>query len=395
MTVEGRAVVPAATVLGISSAAALVPLNSTMIAVALPSIAAAFDISTARVSVLVIVYLICMLIGQPIAGRISDAVGSWRTIGVALVGLAAFSALASVANSFELLVAARVFQALCAAALSPSAQSLLRTAAGPDEQGRVFGIFGSAMGVGSAVGPVVGGVMVALFGWRAVFLINVPIALAAAAASRTITERRPTEKAEQVVGDDRIANRTFVAGFSTQALSTQAQYALILLTPIILNARGWGAGSIGLILSAMTLGIIVASPRGGRAGDLVGRRTPVTAGLMVAAVAVAVLAIAGREVEPVLLVVAVAIFGLGFGVAVPNITSASLSSVPEHRTGAAAGIFTMSRYVGSISTTVLLAVLVTDDARGSSALLTTSVVCMALAIGVSRWLPAKGTLAEG
>lgn len=382
---------PLAGVLGVSAAAALVPLNSTMIAVALPSIADDFGVSTSDVSLLVTLYLVVMLIGQPLAGRVADAVGSRRTVRVALLGLAAFSALAVFAGSFPVLVVTRGAQAVCAAALGPSVQSLLREMSPPDERGRVFGILGSAIGVGAASGPVLGGVLVLLFDWRGIFVVNVPIALLAMGTTRASADMTAPETASLVeqVTAARIANPVFLAGCATQSLTTQAQYALLLLTPILLDARGWGAGSIGLVLSALTVGMIVTGPLGGRLGDRSGYRLPAMAGIALAALMTGVLAVAGRSVHPALLTVGLALFGAGLGAATPNLMSAALGSVPDGRTGAAAGVLTTSRYVGSITTTILIAVLVTDDAAGVGTVLTVSVACIAVAVVVARWLPGR------
>jgi MFS family permease len=379
-----------ARVLGIAAAAALVPLNSTMIAVALPAISDDFDVSTAQVSLLITSYLLVMLVGQPIAGRVADAVGSRRTVSFALVGLALFSAFAAVAGSFGALLVARGLQAVCAAALGPSSQSLLRTLAPPDRQGRVFGILGSTLGVGAAAGPVIGGVLIQWFDWRSIFVINVPIALLAIVATRSGGQPTP-ERTRHVAApgseSGRILNPVFASGFFAQALTTQAQYALLILTPIVLDARGWGAGSIGAVLSALTVGMIVMGPIGGQFGDAHGRRLPARLGITAAMAGIIVLAIAGRSVQPLLLVAGLALFGLGLGATTPNLMSAALGSVPDSRTGAAAGVFTTSRYVGSLTTTLLIAAFVTADATGSRLILTISAVCVVLAFIVVRWLP--------
>lgn len=378
-----------ATVLGIAAAAGLVPLNSTMIAVALPAIAADFEISTGTASVLVTVYLVAMLVGQPLAGRVADLVGNRRAVAWALVGLIVTSFAAALAPSFVWLVVARLAQACCAAALGPSVQSLLRAVTAPEEQGRTFGLMGSVLGVGAALGPVIGGVLTQAFGWEAIFLVNVPIAAGALfAAVRTAPRPVGREGGGPVdVTDERILNRVFVVCFSAQALSTLAQYALLLLTPIILDARGWQSGSIGLVLSALTVGMILMGPPGGRAGDSHGRRAPTAAGLAVAAVAVAVVWTAGPSVAPLVLVAALAMFGVGLGVATPNLMSAALASVPMTRTGSAAGVLSMSRYVGSITTSLMISAVITSDAGGTRVVLALSCVATAVAALVATQLP--------
>lgn len=383
---------PLPRIVGLTLAAALVPLNSTMIAVALPAIADDFSVSTGTVSILVTLYLVVMLVGQPTAGRVADRIGSRRTLELSLVGLAVFSAAAAVAPTFPVLVLTRCLQAGCAAALGPGVQSLLRNTAPQDQHGRVFGILGSVLGVGAASGPVVGGLLVELSGWQAIFVVNVPIALLALASTRTGAAGAAASGSGAAMATDhgRIANPVFTASFSAQALSTQAQYALLILTPIVLDARGWGSAPIGLSLAALTIGMIVMGPIGGRIGDAHGRRLPSAAGLGVATGAVIVLAALGRDVHPAVLVAALACFGVGLGASTPNLMSAALGSVPTGRSGTAAGIFSMSRYVGSIVATVSIGVLVTADAGGTSTMLLTSTICMSAAVFATRWLPSDG-----
>jgi MFS family permease len=382
-------------ILGIAAAAGLVPLNSTMVAVALPSIGDDFGVSTATATTLITVYLVVMLVGQPIAGRITDSIGARTSVLGALVGLAAFSFAAAIAPSFAVLVAARALQALCAATLSPGAQSLLRSVSGPDQRGRVFGILASVLGTGAALGPVVGGVLVQAFGWQAIFLVNVPVAaMAWLTTHRSQATVPPAEEPHAPTSDERIFNRLFVVGFSAQALSTQAQYALLLLTPIVLDARGWGAGPIGIVLSALTFGMIVVSPIGGRVGDRRGRRLPATLGLTVAWAAIVVLLVGGPEIVAIVMVAALAVFGVGLGLTTPNLLSSALGSVPAPRAGAAAGILSMSRYVGSIATSLLITGFVTADAAGTRLVLGVSAICMALAILVSRALPDGGPIPD-
>jgi len=381
-------------VIGVAAAAGLVPLNSTMIAVALPSLADDFDISVGRASILITVYLVAMLLGQPLSGRISDRIGNRRLVNIALIGFAGFSLACAASSSFGMLLAARGGQAAFASALSPSVQSLLRTATAPADRGRMFGILGSVLGVGAAGGPVIGGAITELFGWQAIFLVNVPVAAVALVVSLRLgsadrTGTKSSKESEQAGATAPILNRVFVSAFSAQAFSTQAQYTLLLLTPVILSARGWSSGSVGLALSALTVGMIAFGPAGGRVGDRRGRRYPVLVGLALASASMVILLIAGANVASVLFVLVLLGFGIGLGVAVPNFMTAALDSVPERRAGSAAGVFSMSRYVGSITTSVALTAFVATDASGSRVLFAIAVVSMGLAMLVSLWLPTQ------
>lgn len=379
-----------ATVVGIAAAAALVPLNSTMVAVALPRIAGEFDISVGGASVLITVYLVAMLVGQPLAGRVSDRVGPSRTVTVALVGFGGGSLAAAVAPNFVTLVLARGGQAVFAAALVPSVQSMLRALTPAHERGRVFGVLGSVLGVGAAGGPVIGGALTQLYDWRAIFVVNIPIVAAALAASFVIGETDGRTAPEAPTAPPAaVLNAVFVSAFTVQALSTVAQYALLLLSPIILHARGWSSGSIGLVLTVLTLGMIVTGPAGGRFGDRRGRRAPVLGGLALAGLATVLAAAAGADIVPVLLVLVLAAFGVGLGFATPSVMTAGLESVSEQRTGSAGGLLSTSRYVGSIATSVAVSVFVGSNASGSNVVLALSAVAMLVAWGFAWRLPAR------
>ncbi|MEQ1788171.1 MAG: MFS transporter [Acidimicrobiales bacterium] len=397
MSPDGEGVVPATTIAGIALASALVPLNSTMIAVALPQIARDFDITKGRASVLITLYLVAMLVGQPLAGRLCDIVGARRLATVAVAGFGVCSAAAMASGSFWVLVVLRALQAAFAAALGPSVQAMLREVIPDRQRGRAFGVQGSVLGVGAGLGPVIGGLAIAAFGWRAIFGVNLPVVVAVlyvlrrrVAPSAALPLPHPTDEPAR---RERLLNGVFGAAFSTQALSTFAQYALLLAVPIVLDSRGWNAASIGLALSFLTLGMVVTGPFGGRLGDQYGRRRPVVLGLAVTIVAVAASAIGGDQVPSALLVLTLLLFGVGLGVATPSVMTAGIEAAPPARVGSAAGLLSASRYVGSIASTLVLAGVVGDDGSGLGALLAMCVAVLALSLAAARRLPGRVELA--
>lgn len=373
----------------VGGAASLVPLNSTMVAVALPRIAKGFDISVGRTSVLVTAYLVVMLVGQPVAGRAADRFGVTRTMEVSLVCFAAASVVAAVAPQFSVLVAARVAQAVFGAALVPGAQALVRSAAAPSDSGRMFGILGSMFGVGAASGPVVGGALISIFGWRSIFVVNLPVVVLALAARLPATSSRtqPSELHVAVEALPLARNAVFVAAFMVQALSTLGQYMLLLVAPVLLDARGWSPAPIGLALSGLTVGLIVMSPIGGRAGDRLGRRRPVTVGLGVCAVALLGAAVGGASIASPQLIVVLTAFGFGLGFALPSVQTAALEVVAEHRVGSAAGVLSMSRYVGSITTSLLVGAWLASDGAGARGAFVVATVAAAGALVMGARLP--------
>lgn len=168
--------------LGVASGSILVPLNSTMLAVALPGVMDEFHLGAAAVSSLVTLYLGAVAVALPVSGSLGDRFGHRRTFlaGVVVFGLA--SLLAVGASSFALLQLARVGQAVSGAFVSTSSAALVRIAAPPRRRGEAFGLFDLLTSTSAAAGPFIGGVLVGAFGWRSLFVVAVPVALLAALA---------------------------------------------------------------------------------------------------------------------------------------------------------------------------------------------------------------------
>lgn len=167
--------------LAITSAASfMVSLEITIISLALPEIRAAFpDASESSLSWIITGYNIGVASLLLISGWLADRLGRKR---VFLFGLAVFaigSLLAGAANSAELLIAARVVQSVGGAAQFPAGLALLLPAFPPAKRQMAIGTWGAMGGLAAAVGPSIGALLVDGFGWRVVFLVNVPVALVA------------------------------------------------------------------------------------------------------------------------------------------------------------------------------------------------------------------------
>lgn len=157
-------------------------LDVTIVAVALPSLQRELHTSAAAVQWVVSGYALAFALTLVTAGRIGDAFGRRRVFLAALAAFVLFSAAAGAAPGIELLVAARLAQGVAAGALAPQNSALIQQLFRGAERGRAFGLFGATVGVSSAVGPVVGGLILALAGpggWRWIFYVNVPVGVLA------------------------------------------------------------------------------------------------------------------------------------------------------------------------------------------------------------------------
>ncbi len=188
----------AAAVLG----SGMVFLDSTVVTVALPRIGR--ELPTLVVGVLegqsyvYTGYLLTLSALLILAGAANDHNGRKRMFQLGIAGFAATSVLCGAAPNMETLVAFRVLQGAAGALLVPSSLSLL-TACFEDEaqRGRAFGYWSGASAATTILGPVIGGLLVDAVSWRAAFLINVPVALAALYATRAVTESRDERSSGQ------------------------------------------------------------------------------------------------------------------------------------------------------------------------------------------------------
>ncbi|MDL5205644.1 MFS transporter [Streptomyces sp. ALI-76-A] len=154
-------------------------LDVTIVAVALPSMQRDLHASAPAIQWVVSGYALTFALVLVTAGRLGDAIGRRRIFLLALTGFVVCSAAAGAAPSIELLVVARLAQGVAAGCLAPQNSALIQQMFRGAERGRAFGLFGATVGISSAVGPVVGGLILMLAdgpqGWRWIFYVNVPV----------------------------------------------------------------------------------------------------------------------------------------------------------------------------------------------------------------------------
>ncbi|MEJ2290803.1 MAG: MFS transporter [Deinococcales bacterium] len=399
-------------VVAVALATMLAPLNSTMIAVALPPIAARFG-AGASVPWLVTGYLIAMASLQPVAGKLGDRFGRRPLMlgGLALFALASLGA--ALAPGFGWLLAMRVLQGVAGAIAFPNGAAMLREAVPDARRGARFGLVGAGAGLAAAVGPPLAGVLVWSGGWQTIFYVNVLliapaawlgwrafprgrtrpagsppapfdlagavllcIALIAAAAMLThhgplgawarlgwpvaagaavlfaVVEWRHPDPAVQL---RLFGRRAFAAANASVAASNFAMYVTLLSVPLLLAARAGSSAGAGAVLAAMSGAMFLASPVGGSLADRWGRRRPALLGLGLLLAGTLLLATAGSGISIARLVGALMLIGLGIGTGTAALQTTAVESVAARDAGMASGVYTTSRYLGSIVGSALLA----------------------------------------
>lgn len=217
-------------------------LDSTVVSVAAPTIRADLGGSYALMQWLSVGYTLAMAALLLVGGRLGDVVGRRRMMLVGIAGFTVASLLCAVSWSPAALLGGRLAQGAFAALMIPQAFGLIRDMFPPADVPKALAALGPVMGIGALLGPVIGGVLVEadLFGtgWRAIFLINVPIGLAAlAVARRHIPAVAPSAPGARI---DVVGALIAAAG------------AALLIFPLVQGAEhGWPAYSVPMIVAAV------------------------------------------------------------------------------------------------------------------------------------------------
>jgi EmrB/QacA subfamily drug resistance transporter len=422
----------------------LIPLNSTMVAVAIPTITKQLHASVTASGWLVTAYLIVMAAFQPISGKLGDRYGRRVFLlgGYTVFGLSSFAA--AVSPNIQLLIVCRAGQALAGSVIFPNGSALLRQIVPEERRGARFGLLGSSIAFGAAIGPSLGGFLLETGDWPAIFWVNLPLCVVVVLiALRTIPsdriERAPARfdflgsamlaivltvgawlltrlddisstvaiplgvgsavmialfvrhelaHPDPVVQPRFFKRRAFVAAVMAIALSNVGLYVLLLIVPFMLNERpGWSEAKIGLVLTSMSAGMVLLAPIGGRLSDRLGRRTPATAGMLLLALGVTAFALIGPEVSGALLVPILAVSGIGIGLGAGSLQTSAIESIETEHAGMAAGVSMTSRYLGSIAGAAFLAGVVASG-KGLDPVLWMTAVAAIAAVGFAFALPA-------
>ena len=326
----------------------LASLGTSIANVSLPSLARAFDASFHAVQWVVLAYLLAITAVIVNAGRLGDRLGRRRLL---LAGLLLFSmacGLCGMATTLQGLVAARILQGLGAAAMMAMALGMVGDTVPQERTGRAMGLLGTMSAVGTAMGPSVGGVLLSVWGWRATFLVGVPLGLTAAAlAYRYLPVDRPY--APSPAGSSlrlALAASSLRVGLVMSALVAAVIMATFVVGPFYLSlGLGLPPQWMGL---AMAVGPGVAALTGvpaGRLTDRFGSQRMTLAGLGALACGALLLSLAsGLPAYLASLVILTA----GYSLFQAANNTAVMSDVQGARRGTVSGLLNLSRNLGLI-----------------------------------------------
>jgi EmrB/QacA subfamily drug resistance transporter len=229
----------------------IVGVDVTAVNVALPSIGRGLHAGISGLQWSVDAYTVAMASLLMLSGSLGDRLGRKPVFMTGLALFLAGSALCSVASSIGMLIAFRVLQAIGGSMLNPVAMSIItNTFTEPRERAQAVGIWGATVGISMALGPVLGGALVSGISWRAIFLLNVPVCLAALGLTARFV---PNSRAPHPRRFDPAGQGLMIV------LIAALTYAIIELP-----GRTLGSVTVGgafLLAIAALLGLLVVEPR--------------------------------------------------------------------------------------------------------------------------------------
>jgi DHA2 family methylenomycin A resistance protein-like MFS transporter len=385
----------------------VVQLDVTIVNTALNSISASLGGGVSELQWIVSGYTIAFAALILTAGAAGDRVGAKL---IFMAGFAIFTAASlacALAPTFTVLIAARLVQGVGAALLVPSSLALLNHAY-PDEheRGRAVGIWAAGASLALTAGPLAGGVLVTLVGWRSIFLVNLPIGLAGLwltwryasetvrspdreldlpgqlaaiaalgclasatieggargwlnpwvlacfagfaifAAGFVLQERRARQPMLPLV---LFENRLFTLTSTVGLLVNMAFYGLIfVLSHYFQRLNGLSPFATGMAFLPMMGAVLPANLLAARAAEHLGAPVTIAAGAAVTAVGCIGLLGLERDTSYWAICAQLLAMGAGLGLLVPPLTSTLLGSVDKSRSGIAAGVLNSTRQIGSV-----------------------------------------------
>ncbi|MCX5384890.1 MFS transporter [Streptomyces sp. NBC_00083] len=410
---------------GLSLSALLSSLGTSSANVALPGLARAFDASFQQVQWVVLAYLLAVTALIVGAGRLGDLLGRRRLLLAGILLFTAASLLCGAAPTLGVLIAARAAQGLGAAVLMALTLAFVGETVPKERTGRAMGLLGTMSATGTALGPSLGGLLISGFGWRAVFLVGVPLGLVSLllvhrhvpadrawpGAPRTAFDRVGTVllaltltayALAMTLGHGRIGALGVVllvvagagavafvraearavaplvrpamfrdpalsAGLAMSALVSTVIMATLVVGPFYLS-RGLGLQDalVGLALSAGPLVAALSGVPAGRVVDRFGAHRTTVAGLAASAVGCVLLSLTPTAFGVLGYVVPLVVVTGGYALFQTANNTAVLADVAPDRRGVTSGMLHLSRNLGLITGTsvmgaVFAAASATDD----------------------------------
>lgn len=382
-------------------------LDSSIVNVALPEIASKLSVGLNKIQWVVTSYLIVISAFVLIFGRIADIVGKSKVYTIGFLIFTFGSLLCGLSTTVEFLIISRVIQAIGAAMTMSSNQGLIAATFPPNERGRALGLSATTVAVGTMLGPPLGGIMVELFNWQSIFLINIPIGIVGYLAGRKILPKEQKggenvsldlkgsfifvvfivslfwamlsaeklgwenykiiisfiisiisailfyiveKKEEQPMLDfNMFKNKLFVLSIFCGFVSFVAIFCNNIIHPFYLEyIMGINPGKAGLLMMVFPISAGSIAPISGYLSDKIGSEILTVVGLFVTTVGLLLVGFLNTTSTYLDIMLRVAVLGFGNGLFQSPNTSIVMSLVPREKLGIAGSINALVRNVGMV-----------------------------------------------
>ena len=381
-------------------------LDSTITNIALPTLGKTFDRPDEDVIWVALSFIVVSTGLSLTMGRLGDLYGRKMlyVLGFGLFTIAL--ALSAISSNLEQLVGSRVLTAIGQSMTMANGAAIITAAFPPSKRGTGLGLIVSTVGAGAAAGPSLGGLLIELIDWRAIFWLRIPFGLVGALLAWRLlvdspSEQRPkgldipgavllfgllgfftvainrgeglgwtsnailamfaaglvclllfirTERraASPVVDLALFKGRGFSFGIMAAILQfTGASASLYLGSFLLINARGFSTIEAALMIMPMSIAMLVWSPFSGRLSDRLGSRPLTTAGMLMVCTALALLAMTDANTSPVDFGMRMLLLGIGMSTFSSPNTAVIMSAVPPERLGTASASQTTARTIGN------------------------------------------------
>ena len=392
-------------------------LDSTIVNIAIPTLQHDLHAGSYNdIEWVVTGYLLAQGAVIPLTGWATDRWGTKRLYLITIVMFTVASMLCGISQNLGELILFRVIQGVGGGMLMPIGMTIILQAVGPQQMGRVMGIFGVPMLIAPAIGPVLGGWFVQDFSWRLIFYVNVPIGIVAfIAATRFLRETHRTaglrldalglvtgvpavvalmyavdrsadlgwssplvesllvasavlatafivrqlRAREPLLQLSLFKDRTFSWAMGLSFIVVTAMFGTMLLLPLYLQeVHGYDAIETGLLLLPQASMAAISMPLGGYLTDRIGPRWVVATGMVLLTIGSVVLAQIHYDSSNLLVIVALMLRGFAMGFAMMPTMSAAMARVPRRYTSRASSITnTMQRVSSSVGIAILVTIL--------------------------------------
>jgi EmrB/QacA subfamily drug resistance transporter len=383
----------------------MIMLDNTIVNVALPSIQKDLDTSLSGLEWTINGYTLSFAVLLATGGRLGDIFGRRLTFLIGVVVFALSSATAGFAPDQTSLVISRVVQGVGAALMMPGTLSIITDAFPPNERGKAMGTWAGVSALALAVGPVLGGFLTEHVSWRAIFYINIPVAIGAVIATLfAVRESRDTSVGRDVdfagvavltagltalvlalvegnawgwgspgiiallvgaavalpafvwvenrvkapmVQFELLSDRNFLAAVVVALIISFAMLGVFFFLALYMqDILGYSPLEAGVRFLPSTLMIVIVAPIAGRLSDRFGPRWLIAVGLVL--VAASLFSFSRLEVDSTYgaLLPGFVLLGIGIAMTMSPMTSAAMNAVPVQKAGIASGVLSMFRMVG-------------------------------------------------